>query len=82
MSQQNKVEFPSYERPNTDVSQVMLFIVAFLVSNRRLPGVRLIIVGSPGCVDSETFRGNPELADHAAGYRADADRIAEGHLRP
>jgi len=26
--------------------------------------------------------GNPELADHAAGYRADADRIAEGHLRP
>ncbi len=26
--------------------------------------------------------GNIELADHAAGYRADADRIAQGRLRP
>ncbi|HEX5335461.1 MAG TPA: aminoglycoside phosphotransferase family protein [Propionicimonas sp.] len=26
--------------------------------------------------------GNPDLADHAAGYRTDADRIAIGHLRP
>jgi len=25
---------------------------------------------------------NPELADHAADYRADADRIAQRHLRP
>jgi hypothetical protein len=24
----------------------------------------------------------PELADHGAGYRKDADRIAQGHLRP
>lgn len=29
MSQQAKVEFPSYERPNTDVSTLMLFLVAF-----------------------------------------------------
>lgn len=28
MSQQLKVEFPSYERPNTDVSTLMLFLVA------------------------------------------------------
>jgi len=26
--------------------------------------------------------GNPDLADHAAGYRKDADRIAQGHLCP
>ena len=29
MTQQAKVEFPSYERPNTDVSALMLFLVAF-----------------------------------------------------
>jgi hypothetical protein len=26
--------------------------------------------------------GNPELANHATGYRKDADRIAQGRLRP
>jgi len=32
--------------------------------------------------DAAVRLGNPELSDHAAGYRRDAARIAEGRLRP
>ena len=33
-----------------------------IVKSFKKAGVRLIVVGSPGVVDSDTFRGNPELA--------------------
>lgn len=33
-----------------------------IVQKFKEAGVRVIVVGSPGAVDSDTFRGNPELA--------------------
>ncbi len=35
---------------------------AEIVHQMKAAGVRLIVVGSPGCVDSETFRKSPEMA--------------------
>lgn len=60
--------------------------MARLIDELKAGGVRTIVVGSPGCVDTETFRNNPELAvtyNKTLGALGDAGReLAEKNQMP
>jgi len=48
-----------------------------IVRELKAAGVRVIVVGSPGCVDSDTFRKDPQQADMYNRVLADERDIAE-----
>lgn len=70
-----------YKPPMPDKQQYYRDNLRAIVKNFKQGGVRLIVVGSPGCVDSQTFQKNPANAvwynQTLAGLRDVAREVAK-----